>query len=150
MSTPTTDFAFLHGGGQGGWIWREALSALHQQTHGDVGRSIALDVPGCGTKRARNTYDLDMKGVAAELLSDLIASGMKDIVLVGHSQAGTMLPLLAELRPDLFRRLVYVTCSIPLPGQTILQMMGTGLHGANENEVGWLVDPHRGNRREHY
>jgi pimeloyl-ACP methyl ester carboxylesterase len=146
----TADFAFLHGGGQGGWIWDETLAALHSQTRGAFGRAIALDVPGCGAKRDRDTTDFDMEDTANELLSDVVASGMRDIVLVGHSQAGTVLPLMTQRRPDLFRRLVYVTCSIPSPGQTILQMMGSGLHGSNPDEVGWLIDPKAGKRREHY
>ena len=51
---------------------------------------------------------------------------MQDVILVGHSQAGTLLPRLAERRPGLFRRLIYVSCCAPLPGQTILQMIGSG------------------------
>ena len=75
---------------------------------------------------------------------------MKRIVLVGHSLAGNVLPVLAELRPDLFHRLVYVSCSIPLPGQTVVQMMGRGLQGAVENEVGWPVDPDTTQTRDRY
>jgi len=45
------------------------------------------------------------------------------------------------MRPHLFRRLVYVTCSAPLPGQSVTEMMGRGLHGSNENEIGWPLDP---------
>jgi pimeloyl-ACP methyl ester carboxylesterase len=45
------------------------------------------------------------------------------------------------MRPDLFRRVVYISCSIPLPGQTVLQMIGTGPHGSNEAEVGWPPTP---------
>ncbi len=148
--TTTADYAFLHGGGQGGWVWSETIAALHQQTDGGFGRAIALDAPGCGTKRDRDTTALDIDDIATELLADLTAAGMKNVVLVGHSQAGTMMPRLVERRPDLFSRLVYVSCSIPLPGQTILEMMGSGLHGSNENEVGWPFDPKAGSRRDHY
>jgi hypothetical protein len=44
-------------------------------------------------------------------------------------------------QPGLFRRLVYVSCVAPLPGQSIVQQMGAGRRGANENEVGWPFDP---------
>ena len=50
MSNPV-DFAFLHGGGQGSWVWRETIAALHQQTAGAFGRATTLDAPGCGAKR---------------------------------------------------------------------------------------------------
>jgi pimeloyl-ACP methyl ester carboxylesterase len=134
------DYAFLHGGGQGGWVWDETIAALSLQTGGDFGRAIALDTPGCGHKRGRSE-DLGNEEIAAELIDDLVAAGFHNVVLVGHSQAGMVLPFMAEQRPELFRRLVYVSCSAPLPGQTTLSLMGSSLHGENPDEVGWPVDP---------
>jgi pimeloyl-ACP methyl ester carboxylesterase len=135
------DYVFLHGGGQAGWVWRETIAALHRQTDGQFGRALTLDAPGCGAKRGRNTADLDLDAVVTELLSDIFSSGLRRIVLIGHSQAGTILPRLAEARPELFRRLIYISCIAPLPGQTILQQMGSGLQGSRQDEVGWPVDP---------
>jgi len=149
MTRAAIDFAFLHGGGQGGWVWDETIAALRQQTNGEV-RTFALDVPGCGVKRGRDTAELTVDDVTVELLSDLTNAGMEDIILVGHSQAGTIMPRLTQMRPDLFRRLIYVSCSSPLPGQTILQMMGTCLHGESEDEVGWPTESKARDVRERY
>jgi pimeloyl-ACP methyl ester carboxylesterase len=135
------DYAFLHGGGQGGWIWDETIAALQVQTGGSFGRALALDAPGCGAKRGQPTDGLAMHDVAGELIADIEQAGLSDVVLVGHSQAGQALPIMARMRPDLFRRLVYLTCSAPLPGQNVQQMIGSGLHGAKPEEVGWPVDP---------
>jgi len=133
------DYVFLHGGGQGGWVWLETIAALQQQCASS--RTLALDAPGCGNKRGRNTTSLGVDDVVTELLADITAKGMRDIILVGHSQAGTILPRLAERQPDLFRRLVYVSTIAPPPGQNILQQMGSGRHGSNKDEVGWPFDP---------
>jgi pimeloyl-ACP methyl ester carboxylesterase len=149
MSAPT-DFAFLHGGGQGGWVWNNTIAALRRQTEGAFGRALALDVPGCGNKRDRKTDELLPGDVSRELIADLEHAGMKGVVLVGHSQAGSVMPAMVEIRPKLFRRLIYVSCSIPLPGQTVLQMMGTGRHGSNENEVGWPADFEINKARQRY
>ncbi len=135
------DFAFLHGGGQGSWVWQETISELHKQIGGNFGRALVLDVPGCGEKRDRNTGGLSFTAIIDELIDDLEDAGLDNVVLVGHSQAGTVLPHLAEKRPALFRRLVYVTCSIPIPGQNVIEMVGNGVHGSDENSVGWPVDP---------
>src|SRR5882762_830136 len=129
------NYVFLHGGGQGGWVWRETMTALEQQGGGQFGRTIALDAPGCGSKRGRDTAALGVDDVVTELLADISASGLKQVVLVGHSQAGTILPRLAERQPGLFRRLVYVSCIAPLPGLSIVQQMGSGRRGSNKNEV---------------
>lgn len=135
-----TDFVFLHGGGQGGWVWDETIAALNRQS-GGAANCLALDAPGCGTKRGRDTSGMDYAAVIAEFVGDLEISGLTDVVLVGHSQAGMVLPLIAEARADLVRRLVYVTCSAPLPGVTTLEQMGQGVHGQNDEEVGWPVNP---------
>lgn len=146
----TAHYAFLHGGGQGGWVWEETIAALHQQTSGGYGRALALDVPGCGTKRGRDTSALGIDEIAAELVAELEHAGMREVILVGHSQAGTMLPRLAERRPGLFRRLVYVSCIAPQAGKTILQQIGTGQHGSHPEEVGWPLDPANHSHQEQY
>jgi pimeloyl-ACP methyl ester carboxylesterase len=140
MASPV-DYVFLHGGGQGSWVWSETIAALQRQAGGKSGRALALDAPGCGAKRGADTAGLDVDGVVAELLADISVAGMKDVVLVGHSQAGTILPRLVEKQPNLFRQLVYVSCTAPSPGLTLIQQMGSGPHGANPNEVGWPFDP---------
>jgi pimeloyl-ACP methyl ester carboxylesterase len=114
------DFVFLHGGGQGSWVWNETIAALERQTDGGFGRSLTLDIPGCGTKRDRPTDSVDVSNIISELFGDIDAAGFRDIVLVGHSQAGTILPLLIEARPELFRRVLYVSCVAPLHGQSAL------------------------------
>jgi len=146
----TVDYAFVHGGGQGSWVWNDAIAALHQQGGGTFARTLALDVPGCGQKRHRDLAKVTMDDIVAELLSDLMTARMHDVVLVGHSQAGTVLPRLAGKQPELFRRLVYVSCCAPLPGQTIPQMMGSGPRGSNREEVGWPSDLKPHDARERY
>ena len=139
--TRPTNYAFLHGGGQGGWVWDESVAALKLQSGGAQQRCLVLDAPGCGTKRRRDTTNLTMDDVARELIADIEAADMTEVILVGHSQAGQALPAMAEFRPDLFRRLVHLSCSLPLPGQDVNQMMGAGRHGSNPAEVGWPFDP---------
>lgn len=123
-----TDFVFLHGGGQAGWVWDETVAALKAQAGGDL-RVLALDGAGCGAKRGRDTSALTLDEINADLLADIEAAGFTDVVLVGHSQAGTHLLRLVEARPGLFRRLVYVSCVAPDPGLTVIEMTGQKIHG---------------------
>ncbi len=134
------NYAFLHGGGQGSWVWAETIAALKQQSPGPL-HTLALDVPGCGTKRGRDTSQTGVEDIATELLADIETAGLRDVILIGHSQAGSIMPHMLTARPDLFRQAIYISCSIPLPGQSIMDMMGTGLHGENPDEIGWAVDP---------
>lgn len=144
------NFAFLHGGGQGGWVWQETINALRAQAGAETHNILLLDAPGCGAKRDRNTEGLTLEDVADELVRDIEESGLRDVILTGHSQAGQAMALMVARRPDIFRRLVYVSCSIPLPGQSVQQMIGIGVQGSNPNEVGWPLDPATTTMEERY
>jgi pimeloyl-ACP methyl ester carboxylesterase len=130
-----TNFALLHGGAQGSWVWDDVIGELSAS-----GDCIALDVPGCGHKRERDTSGIEFDDIVAELIGDIEAAGMRDVVLVGHSQAGMPMPRMAEDAPAMFSRLVYVTCSAPPPGTNVLDLMGTCRHGEREDSVGYPVD----------
>lgn len=143
------NFAFLHGGGQGSWVWAETIAALEAQSGGKV-RTLALDVPGCGTKRERDTSAITFDDIARELVADVEASGLRDVVLVGHSQAGMPLPRMAEFAPGLFRRLVHVSCSAPPAGTTVIECVGDGLHGERDDQIGWPVDPKTATMEERF
>lgn len=145
-----TDFAFLHGGGQGDWVWQETIAALRLQAPKAIGKILALNAPGCGAKRSRVSDDLGMEDIASELIADIEAAGMSDVVLIGHSQAGQAMPFMAQMRPDLFKRLIYISCSLPLPGQSVQQMIGTGLQGDSETQVGWPCDLRSTSAQERY
>lgn len=144
-----TDYVFLHGGGQGSWVWDETIAALRQQSPTQI-RTLALDVPGCGTKRGRNTNGIGIDEIASELLADIESAGLRDVILIGHSQAGQPMPHMLTARPDLFRRAIFLSCSIPLPGQNVMGMIGNSVQGTNQNEVGWPLDPQTHSMEERY
>ena len=122
-----SDFVFLHGGGQGGWVWDETVAALHAQSRGEH-RVLVLDGPGCGAKRGRDTAGMTFADITAELVSEIEDAALTDVVLVGHSQAGIHMPPMIELRPGLFRQAVFVTCTAPDPGLTVIEMTGERVH----------------------
>ncbi len=123
------DFVFLHGGGQGGWVWDQTVAAIALQAGAlpsggkPAPHCLALDAPGCGAKRGRDTAGIGFADITAEFIADIEAAGLRDVVLVGHSQAGCTIPAMAKLRPDLFRALVYVSCIAPEPGLTVIDMV---------------------------
>ncbi len=143
------NFVFLHGGGQGSWVWDKTIAALATQSGGAC-NALALDVPGCGAKRGHDTSGFTFDDIVDSLVADIEASAMDEVVLVGHPMAGTLMPRLAERRPDLFAHLVFASCSAPAPGRTIVELMGQGMQGENPDEVGWFVSPAEGSTVERY
>lgn len=135
------NFVFVHGGHQAGWVWDECITALRLQGGPRVGATLALDAPGCGSKQGRNTEGLGIAEVVQEFLDDIQEAGIRKSILVGHSQAGSVMPMMIQQRPELFCRAVYVSAGAPLPGRSIAQMIGRSLRGTVEDEVGYPMDP---------
>jgi pimeloyl-ACP methyl ester carboxylesterase len=131
--------ALLHGGLHGSWCWKPIEEALDGSNIAE--KVFALDMPGCGKKRYRDSSNDSLAAIATELNQDIRDAGLRNVVLVGHSIAGVLLPMMAADDPSLFSRLIYLTTSLPLEGESINQMMGTTIHGQDPNHVGFPLDP---------
>ena len=134
------DLVFLHGGSHGSWCWAPLLAEMDRRP-GRFGRVLALDMPGSGAKRGRSVSDETLQSVAAELNSDIRDAGFRDVILIGHSIAGVLLPMMAAADPDLFASLIFLATSVPREGESVMDMMGNTLHGQDPDHVGWPLDP---------
>ncbi len=135
-----TDLILLHGGQHGSWCWSAVVEALRQEDK-SFERIITLDMPGCGSKRGRAVAKLTLSAIVDELNSELRELGVRNALLLGHSIAGVLLPMMAVEDPKLFAHLIYLATAIPAEGQSIMQLLGTSRHGEQDNEVGWPLDP---------
>lgn len=134
------DLILLHGGNHGSWCWAPLLEELAKDK-ARFERLITLDMPGCGSKRGRDNSQLNLAAVAKELNDDLRNAGVRQSILLGHSIAGVLLPVMAVEDPSLYSQLIYLATSLPAEGQTIMEMLGTGLHGEDPEHVGYPIDP---------
>ena len=100
-----TTFALAHGAFHGAWCW-ELLTPLLQRAGHDV---IAIDLP------------FDDGAASFDDCADVVCAALRergdDVVLVGHSFAGAVIPLVAARRP--LRHLVYVCAVVPQLGQSM-------------------------------
>lgn len=135
-----TDLILLHGGQHGSWCWTALVEALQQEGR-SFERIITLDMPGCGTKRGQDVADLTLASIVQALNSELRQLGVRNGLLLGHSIAGVLLPMMAVEDPTMFGHLIYLATAIPEEGQSIMQLLGNSRHGERDNEVGWPLDP---------
>jgi len=133
------DLAFLHGGMHGSWCWKPLLEELSGSEL--VAKTLALDMPGSGTKRTRDHTAGTIASIAAELNQDIRNAGLHNVVLIGHSIAGVLLPVMAAADPGLFSKLIYLAPSLPIEGQSISELLGTKIHDEEPDCVGFPVDP---------
>jgi pimeloyl-ACP methyl ester carboxylesterase len=102
-------FCLVHGAFQGTWCWD--LLIPHLEAHGH--KTVAMDLP-----------IEDASATLAQMANVVIQALPKtddDIVLVGHSMAGTIIPLVAEAVK--VRQLVFIGALIPSPGVSTFDQM---------------------------
>jgi pimeloyl-ACP methyl ester carboxylesterase len=98
-----TTYALLHGGWHGGWCWEFVRAELASRGH----RSVAPDLPVTDAAAGAEAY-------ADAVLAALPA---EEVVLVAHSLAGLVAPLVAAAAP--VRRIVYLAAMLPEPGRSV-------------------------------
>src|SRR5258708_37969125 len=112
------NFVLIHGSWHTGAHWTPVVGHLHQEGH----QAFAPTVLGHGEgveKRVNHVQQVD------DLVNQLMQRNLHDIVLVGHSYAGTLTARLAEEVPYRIRRLVFWIAFVPRPGNFILYIVST-------------------------
>ncbi|MEB3179039.1 MAG: alpha/beta fold hydrolase [Nostocaceae cyanobacterium] len=95
-------FCLVHGANLGAWCWDLLIPELEARGH----KAVAMDLPIDNPTATFSDF--------ADAVMQAIPAGEDDVILVGHSFAGAVIPLVANQRP--VRRLVYLGALIPHPG----------------------------------
>ena len=99
-------FCLVHGAFQGAWCWDLLIPYLEAQGH----KAVAMDLPIENASANLSQF--------ADVVLKVLPKTDDDIVLVGHSMAGTVIPLVAEAHQ--VRQLVFLTALLPCPGTSTL------------------------------
>ncbi|WP_026735461.1 alpha/beta hydrolase [Fischerella sp. PCC 9605] len=99
-------FCLVHGCFQGAWCWDLLIPYLEAQGH----KTVAMDLPIENASATLSQF--------ADAVIQALPKTDDDILLVGHSMAGTIIPLVAEVVK--LRQLVFVAALIPYPGISTL------------------------------
>ena len=103
----------IHGGGYGKNCWDRLLPHLS----GDV---LAVDLPGRGARGSIPLADVTQEMCASAVRDDILAAGLDEVVLVGHSLAGVIVPRVVTLIPDVARHVVLISAVVPPHGTRVL------------------------------
>lgn len=101
-----TLFALLHGGMHRGSCWDMVCDELHRLGHRTVAPDLPVEVDEVGAG--------EWAQVAAEAIDRAVGLADRNVIAVGHSISGLILPVVATIRP--VRRMVFVAGLLPVPG----------------------------------
>jgi pimeloyl-ACP methyl ester carboxylesterase len=110
----------VHGGGAGSWIWRWVAPLLRERGH----VVHAVTMTGAGERRHLLTREVTIETGVSDVVNALEFEDLTDVVLVGHSQGGTVLPGVAMTVPERVRSVVFADAVLLRSGETIAATSG--------------------------
>ena len=98
------EFVLVHGAYHGSWCWKLLVPELEMRGH----RAVAVDLPISDPAAGSRVY--------AENVIESV-SELEKPILVGHSMAGLLIPLVAASRP--VGLMVFLAAFLPQPGSSL-------------------------------
>lgn len=98
------DLVLVHGGSHGAWCWERLLPELAARGHSGLPVDVRMDDPA-----------LDLEACASSVAEQ--CAHLRSPVVVGHSIAGTFLPLVAQRTSA--RLMVFLCAMVPVEGSSL-------------------------------
>jgi pimeloyl-ACP methyl ester carboxylesterase len=115
-----TNFVLLHGGGMGGWVWGPIANALRAEGH----QVFTPTFTGFGERSHLISRDVTHDVHVADIVNLLKYEDLHDVVLVGFSYGGSVVPGVVAGAADRIKRVIYLDGIVPEAGETVVEAMG--------------------------
>jgi pimeloyl-ACP methyl ester carboxylesterase len=137
-----TTFVLVHGAWRGSWCWKRVRKALQSAGH-DV---FTPTLTGVADRSHLASANVDLEMHVNDVANLIRWEELDDIVLCGHSYAGTVITGVADRVPERLRALVYLDAFVIENGQSLHDTLppparAAQVDGANESGEGWRVPP---------
>ena len=114
---PPATFVLVHGGGHGGWCWQRVARRLR-----DRGADVYTPtLTGFGERSHLDLASVSFETFVTDVVNVFRFEDLHDVVLVGHSMGGVIVPRVAELVPDRIRRVVWLAGAVTADGETLIE-----------------------------
>ena len=113
----TSTFVLVHGGGHGGWCWQLLARELRSRGH----EVLTPTLTGFGERRHLDCEGLSFDTFVTDIVSVLEYEDLRDVVLVGHSMGGVIVPRVAEVARDRIRAVVWMAAVVLDDDETLLE-----------------------------
>ena len=135
-------FLLVPGAWLGGWCWRYVASHLRAVGHAVIPATLT----GLGERAHLLSREIGLDTHISDIVGLFEYRDLHDVILVGHSYGGTVVPGVAERVPDRISRLVYLDASVPRDRESNDDVIGPTMAAqlrasAMSDGDGWKVPP---------
>jgi pimeloyl-ACP methyl ester carboxylesterase len=107
-------YVLVHGAWHGGWCWARVAERLRAAGH----RVFTPTLTGLGDRAHLIGPNVGLGTFIEDVVSTIDMEDLSDVVLVGHSFGSAVISGVADARPDLIRRLVFLDSFVVQSGQS--------------------------------
>ena len=113
MKNNKPHFLLIHGAWHGGWVWNEISDILRYQRY-----SVSTPtLTGLGEKKHLLSSKITIETFIEDVVNHIIFENLNNIILVGHSFAGSVISGVADRLKDRIQKLIYFDAMILKDGQ---------------------------------
>jgi pimeloyl-ACP methyl ester carboxylesterase len=107
-------FILVHGAWHGGWVWKEVKESLQKQ-----GYNVTCPTQtGLGERKHLLSLKITIDTFIDDIVNHILIKDLSNIILVGHSFAGSTISGVADRLKDRINRLIYLDAVILSNGQS--------------------------------
>jgi pimeloyl-ACP methyl ester carboxylesterase len=110
-------FVLVHGGGHGGWCWQRMASVLRNRGH----QVWTPTLTGFGERHHLDHGQITFETMTTDVAAVLEFEDLHDVVLVGHSMGGVIVPRVAEVSTERVARVVFMAAVVLNDAETLLE-----------------------------
>lgn len=133
-------FMLVHPAWHGSWCWKKVTPLLRAEGH-DV---FTPTLTGLGERSHLAHPMIGLETHVQDIVNVLIYEELSGVILVGHSNGGTLITAVADRVPELLEHLIYLDAFVPDDGQATIDFLPPNLRQELEARVhaegyGWLL-----------
>ncbi len=113
MKNNKPHFLLIHGAWHGAWVWNEISEILRYQGH-----SVSTpNLTGLGEKKHLLSSKITIETFIEDVVNHIVFENLNNIILVGHSFAGSVISGVADRLKNRIKKLIYFDAMILIDGQ---------------------------------
>jgi pimeloyl-ACP methyl ester carboxylesterase len=142
MGNHKTTYVLVHGAWHGSWCWKHVRAALQSAGH----NVFTPTLTGLGERSHLNSASVGLSTHIADIVNLIQWEELSDVVLCGHSYAGSVIAGVADQMPDRIKALVFLDAFVLENGESFMDTVPSGVAQAVRDQAkttgeGWKIIP---------